>query len=240
MRSNRLSPPSRLLITGLALSLLLAGCKSGTLPTAANDGGSKPQTSYAQSCATGALVGAAAGAFVELITKRNQPGKKVDSSTLLKAAAAGCAIGLAATAIGRVMDANQQAKHEEAMQQDARRRALEQQQLAALERRHQAMPAATPAQRQARDASLERARDEWQNNYGKPVTVELGNGGTSTIQAQPPKAAPTAAPGAPASACVDYTVLVRTAAGSAKQLETWCPNDKGQMARVETRDAPAA
>lgn len=234
MTSLRVPGPSRSVATSVAIALLLSACK--TMPSSEGR-----QTSYAQSCVTGAMVGAAAGAIFESLKgNRNQPAK-INTSMLAKAAAAGCVIGLASTAIGRVMDAQQQARHEEAMQRDARRRALEQQQYAAIERRHQAMPANTPAQQTARDASLERARNEWQANYNKPVVVDLGNGGTSTIQAEPPKPSTTpTAQGAPAGACVDYTVLVKTAAGTAKQLETWCPDSRGQMARVETRDAPSA
>jgi hypothetical protein len=54
---------------------------------------------------------------------------------LAKAAVAGCVIGVTATAIGRVLNERQQAKHEEALQKEARRRALEQQQYEAAVQR---------------------------------------------------------------------------------------------------------
>ncbi len=203
-------------ISGCAL--VLSGCAGG--PGALGGAGNN---SYTQSCLTGALLG---GVLAAVLSKDKKPA----GNTIAAAALGGCAIGLATTAIARVMDQNQQARHEEAMQREARRLALEQQKYAAAQSQAAAMPAATPAQRQARDASLEKARAEYQQSYSKPVTVDIG-GGTSTITPQPPKEEPKAGQ----LACFDQTVLVQTARGQAKQTETWCPNAQGQFARVEAR-----
>jgi gas vesicle protein len=235
----------------LAVVFTLTACK--TLPTAqraAPDGAPASATGeLIHSCLTGAAVGAVVGAAVELFKARNSGQKNStvllgNKNDLLKAAAAGCVINLAITAVGKLMDARQQAKHEEAMQAEARRRALEQQNYAATTPRVQAMPAATPAQRSARDASLERARAEYEASIARPVNVDLGNGGQSTIQVAAPAATPAATPTAGGAAarpatCQDFSVLVTTPAGRAKQFETWCPNAQGRMVRTEAREATA-
>jgi len=221
--------------TALALSAALALTACKTAP-----GGAGGETnSYVQSCLTGALALGALDALY-LAAKGKKDGKsagqaiKERSGHLMKAAAGGCAIGLAVTAVGKLMDDQQRARHEEAMQRDARRRALEQQQYAGTEKRLQAAPAATPAQRTARDAQLEKARSDWEANYSKPSTYDLGNGGSTTVQAEPPRDP------AATGQCVDYSVSVRTGAGTARQFETWCPDASGKMVRLEVRDKAAA
>lgn len=201
-------------------ALVVAGCAGGQGAL-----GGAGRNTMTQSCLTGALV---TGLIAAAVTKDRQNSGR----TIAAAAAGGCVVGVAATAIARVMDQNQQARHEEAMQREARRLALEQQKFAAAQARADATPAATAAQRQARDANLERARAEYQQNFSKPVTVDIG-AGTSTITPQMPAQAPRAGQ----LACFDQVVLVQTARGQAKQTETWCPNAQGQLARVEARPA---
>lgn len=218
------------LAAACVVSLAIAGCK--TMPQA--DGSTSAGAAYGTSCLAGAAVGAALMAILD--RNRNKPARERQSD-LLKAAAGGCAIGLAATAIGRIMDDRQRAQHEAEMQKEARRRALEQQQYASTVQRLQTMPAATPQQRTVRDAELERARAAYQESLNRPVEANLGNGGVSTIQVQAP--APTAAGPQPSAAgCMEYAVLVRTNAGQARQYETWCPNASGQMVRAEVRETP--
>lgn len=218
-----LRPARPLIAAACAAALLaLAGCQ--TMPR-----GGDGERSYFSSCLTGAAVTGVIAAGVEIYRQRGRSAQEALSARkdrLIKAAAAGCAIGLAATAVGKLMDARQQSQHEEAMQRDAQQRALQQQQQASQEARIRAMPAGA-----ARDAELERARRDWQAAYTKPVVTDLG-GGTSTVQADAPRELPAAGQ---AAACVEYSVLVRTAAGSAKQYETWCPNAQGQMVRAEVR-----
>lgn len=211
--------PQRATLVLCASALALAGCAGG--PGALGGAGN---SSYAQSCLTGAAV---TGVLAAVLTKD----KKDRGRTIAASALGGCAIGLAVTAVARVMDQQQQAKHEEAMQREARRLALEQQKYAAAQARAESMPAATASQRQVRDANLEKARADYLAAYGKPVTVDIGGGGTSTITPQPPAEAPKPNQ----LACYDQVVLVQTARGQAKQTETWCPNAQGQFARVEAR-----
>lgn len=210
---------SHLTVSIAGTALVLSGCAGG--PGAMGGAGNN---SYAQSCVTGAV---AVGILAAVVSRD----KSNMGATIAKAALGGCVIGLAVTAIAKVMDQNQQARHEEAMQREARRLAVEQQKFAAAQAQNAAMPAATPAQKQAKDANLEKARAEYQANYTKPVTVDIGAGGSSTITPQVPKDAPKQGQ----LACFDQTVLVQTARGQAKQTETWCPNAQGQFARVEAR-----
>lgn len=213
----------------LALSSAIAMTACKTMPT--GDGQSSTLADYT----TGCLAGAVGGAILKtLFDKLN--GKTLSPEDrrkgLATAAAGGCVIGLVGTAISKVMNQRQMARHEEEMQNEARRRALEQQQYAAAAQRAQKLPAATPAQRAARDAELERTRVAYQTSISQPVKVDLGEGGSSTIQLIAPPA--TGTPPAQAG-CTDYSVLVTTAAGQARQYETWCPNNAGQMVRTEVR-----
>jgi hypothetical protein len=228
MFAKRALPPA------LPTLLLLSACN--TMPTLQNIGGGTGQPSaaaaYTQSCLTGAVLGAAVGAAADVL-KNGGNAKAVNKNNLVKGAAAGCVIGLAVTAVGKLMDSRQQAKHEDAMQAEVRRRALEQQTYVASTQRAQALPASTPAQRKAKDASLEKARAQYEASIAAPVTVDLGNGGQSTIQVAQPTVAN---PSRPAS-CQDYSVLVNTPAGRARQYETWCPDAQGKMVRAEVRDA---
>jgi hypothetical protein len=218
-----------------AAALALTGCKTSPLSS-----GDSAASQYATSCLTGAVAGAAIDMILQKTGVKKATTGKEQRSDLAKAALAGCALGLAATAIGRLMDERQQAKHEQAMQEEARRRALEQQQYASATQRAQTMPAATPQQRAARDAELAKARAAYQESLNRSTQVDLGNGGQSTIQVQPAPAARgvAAAPAGSDGACTEYSVLVRTAAGQARQFETWCPNAAGQMVRTDVREAP--
>jgi len=222
--------PSRTLCLCLATAVAASACSTG--PKSGASGG------YTQNCVQGAVVGGLLVAVVEAYQGR-KTGRPANANNIAKGAAAGCAVGLAATAIGKIMDAQQQARHEEAMQREARRRALEQQSYAQTTQRNQPTPTMTPEQRAARSASLDRARADYEAGFAQPVVVDLGKGGTSTIQAEPPRpaSAPDAANATPAG-CQDYSVLVNTAAGRAKQFETWCPDAQGQMVRSEARQVP--
>lgn len=200
-------------------ALVLSGCATGGGAL-----GGAGKSDYTTSCLIG---GATVSAITALVTK--------DAKKTAWALAAGCAIGVGTTAIARVMDQNQQAKLEAAMQQDARRLAQEQQKYAAAQARAQSMPATTAAQVQTRDASLEKARAEYEQNFSKPVTVDIGGGGTSTITPQVPKDPPKQGQ----LACFDQVVLVQTARGQAKQSEKWCPNPQGQFVRAEVQPANA-
>jgi hypothetical protein len=237
LRSNRTAT----LALALAGSLALGACKTG------------PDQQTATAMLTSCLGGALVGALVQDLLARATDGKLTTSERngrLAKAAVAGCAVGVAATAIGRMMDRQQQAKHEEAMQAEVRRRAKEQQDYVAATQQIESKRATTPRDLRAKDAELERARAAYQASVNRPVTVDLGNGGLSTIQLQPASVTPGVGTGAPATAspgasstggtCQEYSVLVRTPTGQARQFETWCPNSTGQLVRTDARDSAAA
>lgn len=224
----------------LVASLVLAGCK--TLPTQSADAsGSGAQISdFATSCLKGAVLGAAADAAYRILTgggKSASDALKGRSGELAKAAAAGCVISLAVTAIGKVMNERQQAKHEEAMQRDARRRSEEARLFASKEQRILAAPATTSAQQANRDAELAKARADYEAAMKRPNVVDLGENGSSIISVEAPKVATTNPAGSAAGQCTEYSVFTKTATGQAKQYETWCPNSQGAMVRTEARTA---
>ena len=225
----------------VSLALVLSGCK--TMPAAQDE--SSTENSYTNNCAAGAVGGAAIALLGAVVS-----GKKLSAEEMLKTGArgavVGCAIGLATTAIGKLMNKNQLSKHEEEMQKEAQRRALEQQQYTAATQRIQNLPANTPAQRTARDTELDKSRAAFQASLNQPAKVDIGDGGVSTIQvlsstpttggnaATPPANQATGQTG-----CTDYSVFTKTAAGQARQYETWCPNSAGQMVRTGVRAAAA-
>jgi hypothetical protein len=225
---------SRTVIAVTAAVVVLAGCKTNPVSGDRQSAGA----AYGTSCVAGAALGAIVGAVIDRNKVKSPRERQTD---LAKAAAAGCVIGLAATAVGRLMDDRQRAQHEAEMQKEARRRALEQQQYSTAVQRIESQPASTPQQRQARDAELQKARAAYQESLSRPVQVDIGNGGTSTIEVIAPASAPATgqAPAPAASGCTEYSVLTRTAAGQARQYETWCPNSSGQMVRTDVRDTPA-
>lgn len=234
----------RPLATSLSAVMLLSTCKS--TPTANNSAGAGSSSgNYDSSCFQGAVLGAAAVALADYLKNKGSGGKAVIAKDAAIGAAAGCVIGLASTAVGKMMDARQQQKHDEAIQAEAYRRAVEQQNYAATHQRVQAMPQATNAQRSARDYALQRARAQYEASLARPTTVDLGNGSQSLIQvdlaaagAQGSGGAAPAATGRPAS-WQDHSVLVNTPAGRARQYETWCPDPQGKMVRMEVREAKA-
>eukprot|EP01036_Dinobryon_divergens_P039809 gene39809-52548_t len=211
-------------------ALTFSGCLSTTGGTTGSNGNAAGD--YAQSCLKGAALGGLAGAAANVI-RGISSGKSASESLsgrgsdLLKAAAAGCVIGLAVTAIGKLMTAQQQAKHEQAMQREAKRRADEAARFGAQERQIQARTVRTPADIASRDAELAKARTAFQTSIAKPTTVDLGEGGQSTIlvtKVPAPTAPATPGAGPGAEQCSEWAVETSTSAGKAKQYELWCPN----------------
>lgn len=178
---------------------------------------------------------AGAGLVMEMIDKA----KKTPSTgaahrnKLVKAAAVGCAIGMAATAVGRLLDARQQAQYEEAAQRTAKRQAQETANYTAITRRYDAMPAPrTPKEKDDREKRRQDELDKSKDRLTKPETVELAGGGTTTITPGTPDTATPETQG-----CFTQTVLVSKPGGQAKQVDTMCPNGKGGFARVESAEA---
>lgn len=222
-----------------ALALAVSGCK--TLPQASGSGGNDSVASqYITSCLGGAVVGAAMGSIFEKLGGKPSGDSKNRGSDLAKAAVAGCVIGIAATAIGRALNERQQAKHEEALQKEAQRRALEQQQYEAALQRADKMPARTATERKNRDATRERLKTEYEASLKKPVTVELGEGATSTIAVQGPAApAPGTTTAAQPEGCRVFAQSVsRPPNGDVRQYDTFCPNASGQYVRVDSQSNP--
>lgn len=228
----------RLTASMAGLALALTGCQ--TMPQASGSSNNSAASQYITSCLGGAVVGVAVGSIFEKFGVKQGSESKNRSSDLAKAAVAGCVIGIAATAIGRVLNERQQAKHEEALQKEAQRRALEQQQYEAALQRADKMPAKTAAERKNRDAARERLKTEYEASLKKPVTVDLGEGAASTIAVQSP-VAPAPGSGAPAQAqgCRMFAQSVsKPPNGDVRQYDTFCPNGSGQYVRVDSQPNP--
>lgn len=220
-----------------SIALALSGCQ--TMPQASGSNSNSAVSQYVTSCLTGALAGAAVGAILERLgggaNKSTTSDPKKRTNDLAKAALGGCVIGIAATAIGRVLNERQQAKHEEALQTEARRRALEQQQYEASLQRTDTLPARTAAERKQRDEERARLKAAYDASVNKPVTVDLGEGATSTIAVQTPAKGQ---PGATQGQCKVLTSLVPTPNGDVRQYDTMCPNGSGQYVRVDSQPNP--
>lgn len=217
-----------------ALSLaVLAACQGGPGLGAAGPGGSGGGgAGMATTCLKGAAVGAVGGLVYDALTGK----KTTDSSrrrleSAGRGALAGCVVNLAVTAVGQMLQEGQRSRYEDALQRDARRRALEQEKYGQARARVQARPAATPQQVAARDAELARLQAEYEASMAKPVVADLGGGATATIEGQPPVTAGEFA------GCQTKTMLVSTPGGQARQQEMFCPNERGDLVRVDARPA---
>lgn len=208
------------MVLGLAL---LSACQ--TNPRAGGD-------SSGPSLVTSCLVGAGLGALTTDVLTGILSGKKPSKNTIETAAkrmAAGCVIGVAVTAIGKILNDRQQAKYEDALQRDAQRRAKEQEQYAAARGRVESRVARTPQQVAQRDAELAKLQRDYEASLATPVVADLGDGGTANITTNAPISTGDLA------GCQTKTVLATTAAGQARQEELWCPGAGGTMERKEAK-----
>jgi len=229
---------TRVTVLMAAAALTLSGCQN--MPQSSGTGGGSTAAQYVTSCLGGGLLGVMAGSILEKMGGKPTADSKKRSNDLAKAAVAGCVIGIAATAIGRVLNERQQAKHEEALQNEARRRALEQQQYEAAMQRTERMPERTASERKNRDAARERLRTEYETSLKKPVTVDLGEGASSTIVVQSPAPAPAGgAPAQPQQGCRVFAQSVsKPPNGDVRQYDTFCPDASGQYVRVDSQPNP--
>jgi hypothetical protein len=206
-----------IMAVGLAL---LSGCQ--TIPKAGGD-------SSSPSLVTSCLVGAGLGVLTTDALTNLLSGKKVSVDTATKRMMAGCVIGVAVTAIGKILNDRQKATYENALQRDAQRRAKEQEQYAAARSRAESRPARTPQQVAQRDAELSKLQKEYEASLATPVVADLGEGGTANITTNAPISTGDLA------GCQTKIVLATTAAGQARQEELWCPGAGGIMERKEAK-----
>ncbi|MCC7548818.1 MAG: hypothetical protein IT532_13715 [Burkholderiales bacterium] len=183
---------------------------------------------YVMSCATGAVAGGLVGAVVS---------GTGDKGKLLAAAAAGCAIGLAATAVGKMLNARQREKHEESVQRTAKRQAKELEAYSQTERRYEQMPVpASDTEQAAREQRRDEELAQIRRRYEEPDTQDLGEGASSTVT----PVFPAGVGESDQLTCFDQNVMVETPTGRATQVQTMC-RKKGtdEYVRAEVREGAA-
>jgi len=207
----------------VAMALGVSGCE--TVKEKLGDIG---DIGYMTSCATGALVGGLVGA---LAWGTNDKGK------LLAAVAAGCAVGLAATAVGKKLNEQQRAKHEESVQRTAKRQARELEEYRQTQTEYERKPAAgSSAEQAARERERDQALAEIRRRYEEPDVEDLGDGASSTVSPVFPKDVQDPEQ----VACFEQNVSVETPTGRATQVQTMCrKKDSDEYVRAEVREAKA-
>ena len=188
--------------------------------------------------------GVAAGAavitefFSKLNPKATPTSSKDHRDKLLKAAAVGCAIGVAATAVGRVLNARQQTAFEEAAQRNAKRQAQEGQNITAIETKYDKMaPARTTRETEDRERRRQDELTKARERYAKPETIDLGEGTTTTFAPANPQIVSNPADG---PGCFRQAASRSGPSGQARQVDIWCPNDRGIPVRVESQEVNAS
>lgn len=171
--------------------------------------------------------------------KKNTQNSKNQTKKILTGAAggfvAGCVIGFAKTAVGRIYDERAQKKAEEAAQRDAARRAKEMTTYAQTKSKLEAQPVKTAAQQKKRDADLERARAEFERSINTPVVETVGSNSTIEIRTTVPAVVPDMnQPGA----CIETTQLGDSPSGKARQVVTQCRDDQGNMVATAVQEQP--
>lgn len=223
-----------------ASAFLLAGCQGLTNPREAGYVGECLKTG-----ALGAGLGLAADVIMNMDEYRSgskmskEAGKRLGTKMVI-GAAAGCAVGLAATAVGKTLDARERQKQDEAFQQAAQSAAAqieqERQQIAA--RYRDLPPPATEAERAKREE--EKARElanvgprnlparSWSEGETKGKVIVVGI--SSSVQT-------TGASGA-AEDCLELEETVTKDGREVKQRSTSCRNpETGGYERVKVEVA---
>lgn len=220
-------------------AFLLAGCQGLTNPR---------EASYVGECLKTGALGAGLGLAADVLMNMNEyrsgnmsqgAGKRLGTKMVI-GAAAGCAVGLAATAVGKTLDARERQKQDEAFQQAAQSAAAqveqERQQIAA--RYRDLPPPATEAERAKREE--EKARElanvsprnlparSWSEGETKGKVIVVGI--SSSVQT-------TGASGA-AEDCLELEETVTRDGREVKQRSTSCRNpETGGYERVKVEVA---
>lgn len=209
----------------IALAVPMGGCE--TLKKVGEAG-------YGVSCLAGAAVGAVAGFILVGKGAKSLQDRDVQKK-VAAAAAAGCIIGLAATAVGKMLSANQQKEHEESVQRAAKRQAQELQNAANTRRTYQQQPTpGSEAEKKEREAKLAKEMEEIKKRYEAPDTQDLGEGAQSTVEPVYREPVPEDEQG---KGCFQQRVRVKTPTGNASEVQTMCPKD-GKFVRVDVQKEP--
>ena len=233
---------TKLCCAALAAILTLSACATPG-PRA---GSSSGQGGYFETCISDAGVGAVVGAGVAIIDILTKPKPKNDAERdaqtrqvtkkVIGGFVAGCVIGFARTAVGKLYAENERKKAEEIAQRDAKRRADEMKRYAAEKSRLEAQPVRSASERQRRDTALERARTDFERSMEKPVVESVGPGSTIEIRTTVPQELPDMNR---EGSCYERTVLGTSPSGSVRQKELVCTNKDGQQITAQVEQLPS-
>lgn len=225
----------------LTLSYLsLTGCQ-GMPGQAGQNANSSPN--YASVCAGGAALGAGGSAIFDILKSGSQ--KKSSSPSLsnnsLKRAgmigAAGCAVGLAATAIGQVLNDQEKRKADEAFQKAAKEGAAQsERERQQIEDRYKTMPQpTTDAEKANREQDKKR---EVANANSKDQPAQGWSEGATAGKAIYIGTVPTeASKGGGSSNCARIREVVLKDGKEVTQISTACMSENGEYQRVEVKPA---
>lgn len=207
----------------LVLALLLSSCQT------MKEGG------YTGNCITGGLIGGVGGAAWEMFTGGDT--KDVVKTGVI-CTAAGCVVGLAATAIGKKLDENEQKKHDEAFQKaaqdssdqmDAERKRIEERYQKMEPAADEASKAQRQQEKQAEIQSVQppNVKAEWQGNAvgGKPAT----RGKTTVIGSSGIKVAEKGK----SNNCMKIEECVVKDGKEISQISNACQDSNGKWVRVQ-------
>jgi hypothetical protein len=229
--------PHAALVT--AVAFLLASCQGLTNPR---------EASYAGECFKTGALGAGLGLAADVLMNMNDyksgtmskgMGKRLGTKMVI-GAAAGCAVGLATTAVGKALDARERQKQDEAFQQAAQSAAaqVEQERQQIATRYRDMPPPATEAERAKREE--EKARDlasvgsrnlparSWSEGETKGKVIVVGI--SSSVQ--------TTGSSGSAEDCLELEETVTKDGREVKQRSTSCRNSEtGGYERVKVEVA---
>jgi hypothetical protein len=204
-------------------------------------------SSYIQGCLVGGAVGAGASLVWDYLKSGSSKGSRSTSPTsesLKKAGligAAGCAVGLAATAIGKILTEREQQRQDEVFQKAAQAGAekAERDRLQ-IEERYRKMP--TPATDAARVSREQAKQHEIQTAQTKQSNPESWSDGATKGQAIyiGPKQSPQTGEvvrTAGGKDCVTIKEFVIKDGVETSQDSTACPASDGHWQRIELRSA---
>jgi len=199
---------------------------------------------YAGACVGGALLGGIGGAVYEGIMQKGQlqRGGGLNNSMIKSVAigaGAGCAIGLGATAIGKLLNEREQQRQDEVFQKAAQVGAeqAERERLQVEERYRNMPPAATETNRIAREQAKQREIQTAQSTQSSPEAWKDGNTRGQAIYIGPTKSPQTGEVIRTAGGkdCVTIKEIIMKDGVEASQETTACPASDGHWQRIEVQ-----
>jgi len=204
-------------------------------------------SSYVGGCVAGAALGAGGSLLWDILKAGSQKGSRVPTPTsesLKKAAligGAGCAVGLAATAIGKYLTEREQQRQDEVFQKAAQAGAEQaERERLQVEERYRNMPApATDADRISREQARQREIEAAQSKQSSPESWSEGSTKGQAIYIGPTKSPQTGEVmrTAGGKGCVAIKEIVMKDGVEASQETNACPASDGHWQRIELQRA---